>query len=683
MLRLLAAAAACSAATALNPWSQRGATFGRSNFWVSISESEAAASAAALASASSAAAAAASSHLPPPPSAPLPASPSPSPSQGSPRRSAAAAPTPFPTAPIPALYSRLATRGFQLIKTSAPVVTTAGYVVFATGDCQLVVMPNPDDGAARWDSDYIWIDKTHQNLGVFAEACYDVAIDSFDNMYMLRHNNSFEAFVHGWYAFKNEGNPAEFLIDAATGAKGVYLGGGLRPLGFFSIGMTFMPDSNNSALLGDIWVPMTGTDGTCLAAVDLDSKPNPGAVKRFSCGGLTGQVGAAGGAGINIGLDTPPRSWNAAIFSNNGELGFPFALLTARLPNGTTLWSSDAVGEAGVEQPPPLVDDLTDRIFTIEHTLRGSYATAHCVDGDTGHPCAGWPAKGVPFEEVFKTADGKVYNSSWVYGGAAYFNADFDLQRIIYSVTLDVDFTNEPFPIEPTGCLVAISPNTGAELDFYCIPRDETSFYANVNYLATAPIVARNARGFGLSSVYVAQADMTVLAFNPLNLTAGPLFSVRPTATRHGSVGLSPNATVAADYMAMTAAGTLVIPYWEYIEAGQGGYGIVAIPNINSFVAPSPSPAPAPSGNSASGGAGGGVGPGGAAGISVAVILLAAGAFVFVSGGVRPALERLTGAASSSAASLLGRPAPAKYAFVGGSSYGSTSSAGAGVATQL
>ena len=253
--------------------------------------------------------------------------------------------------------------------------------------------------------------------------------------------------------------------------------------------------------------------------------------------------------------------------------------------------------------------------------------------------------------------------------------------RIVYSLTLVIDLTSEPFPLEPVGCLVGIDPTTGAEVDSYCIPRDEASFYANVNYLATAPIVARDARGPGLHSVYVAQADMVVLAFDPLNLKAGELFRVKGVSKRNGNnggVNLAVNATVASDYMSMTGAGTLLIPYWENAEAGKDGYGVVAIPNINAFVAPSPSPTPAPAASTA--GASTPLSPGGAAGISITVLLLvAAGAFVAVSGGVAPAMQRVglaPGPGGARATFLGGSSGAGKYSFVGGAgSYGSVGSA--------
>ena len=124
----------------------------------------------------------------------------------------------------------------------------------------------------------------------------------------------------------------------------------------------------------------------------------------------------------------------------------------------------------------------------------------HCVDARAGNgaPCTGWPPLGSVIQDVYKTADGSSYNVSWVYGAAAFYSADYSLQRLVYSLTLKVDLTREPFPLEPVGCLFAVNPDTGAEVDSYCIPRDEASFYANVNYLATAPIAARNARGRGV-----------------------------------------------------------------------------------------------------------------------------------------------------------------------------------------
>ena len=376
-------------------WLQRGGDFMRRNFWVEAFSDEegAAAGAAAVAAAASAGAAA----------APAP-----------PRTASAGAAVPA-TYPIPALYNRQATKGFQLMKTPGAVVTSSGLVAYATADCQLTLLTSPDDPGAWSDGGFIVEDDAHQEKSTIFAACHDLAIDASDNLYLLRKNDSGQAFVHGWYAYSAQNGPdsfTEFLLDAnGTGAKGIFVGGDLRVLELFSVGMTHVPDAQSGALLGDVWVPMTGLDGTCVASVDLDSTP-PGAVKRYSCGAI-GLGGAAGGVGLRVNPSGP--NLNSAIFMNNGELGLPTNFMTARSPDGSTLWQSDIIGVADLYQAPPLGDDETGRIFTVEHTVGAPMMRVHCVDARStggGHACTGWPSAGSVVQDVFKVPGGGSYSAS-------------------------------------------------------------------------------------------------------------------------------------------------------------------------------------------------------------------------------------------------------------------------------
>ena len=210
-----------------------------------------------------------------------------------------------------------------------------------------------------------------------------------------------------------------------------------------------------------------------------------------------------------------------------------------------------------------------------------------------------------------------------------------------------------------TGCLMSLNPDATSSLmepvDWYCVPRDMTAAKFNINYLATSPLIAVNARGPGAHTAFVMQWDTVLFAFDPSNLKAGPLYVLDPL----------PNAddiTVATDFLAMTAGGSLL---WEGWDATANDATVLALPG--ALVVPV---APGPTGGKSSSTAGRD------AGIAIGVILglgAAAGGFVWYAGGMAAAGALVSGALSSLKVGGGGAAAGSK-GF--GSSYAAVSSAG-------
>ena len=96
-------------------------------------------------------------------------------------------------------------------------------------------------------------------------------------------------------------------------------------------------------------------------------------------------------------------------------------------------------------------------------------------------------------------------------------------------------------------------------LESYCVKRDLSSDFV-FNYLATAPLFGLNVRPTSktasTSTVLVGQFDCLVLAFDPYDLSSGPLYAVSP----HDS---TEPATMSSDYLSMTEGGTLVFEGWR------------------------------------------------------------------------------------------------------------------------
>ncbi len=216
--------------------------------------------------------------------------------------------------------------------------------------------------------------------------------------------------------------------------------------------------------------------------------------------------------------------------------------------------------------------------------------------------------------------------AEWIYSGAILMNSDSTaVARLLYSFPL------APGTNEPVGCIMAISPANGQIVDIYCVPRDNSVPEAGANFIATAPLVAMNARGQGLHTAYVGQFDSTIYAFDPTNLAVGPIYTFSPAT-------VVIQATMATDFLTMTAGGTLLFPVWEDDD---GEYAVLALPNVNAIPpVPTPTPTPAPANDTS------GLSPGGAAAVAISVLLLA-GAFVAVpvykAGSVDAALERYAG----------------------------------------
>ena len=206
----------------------------------------------------------------------------------------------------------------------------------------------------------------------------------------------------------------------------------------------------------------------------------------------------------------------------------------------------------------------------------------------------------------------------------------------------------------------ALSSADGSMLDYYCIPRDMSSYFDETNYLATSPIVAKDARGAGQHTALVAQFDIIVFAFDPMNLKQGPLYAVDPFQDSGKEA-----ATISTDYLALTAGGSVVCQGWDDTHKQ---YTIFAIPGILVF----------PSTNG--GGGGGGASSGKTAAIAVsivAVLAVGAGVWVWWVGGSAAALSILGSLPGVS--TLLGKRGGAYggtgYAGVGGSGAGAGAAA--------
>ena len=485
---------------------------------------------------------------------------------------------------IPAVYFRSDTNFFNLKKAAQPVICADGKVIFVTLDCQLYVLPPAT--VNNWNSDSISLasDKTLQipNELFNLAACYDIVLDSQENIYVLRTDVNGFAYINGWI-FDGESQLSQFL----NGTSGISLQGEFRLLEFFSIGLTWVPsDGNNPSSKGKIWAPLSGLTGVGLSVLDIDSQQ----VTTISQGPDKEQ-GMAGGAGFLNG------SAYITLFANDGEFLSTVPFMSAWNSDGTNKWNSAAVLSAGVDQPPPLIDVESNRVFAMEHPLASNETHLICINLADGTSCEGYGDTGVVIADVFTLPDGSMYNISWIYSGAALVGTNNVVTRLFYSVTLKVDLSTIP-PAEPTGCIIAIDPEYGTEVDSYCIPRDETTFYAFFNYLATAPLVAKNARGFGKHTVYVALGDLTILGFDPMNLSSGPLFTVLPSSDRTSGGNSLPTgltSTLPSDFLAMDPFGTLLMTYWDDYVGGGTAFGVIAVPKINTYPTPFPSPSPSPS----------------------------------------------------------------------------------------
>lgn len=432
--------------------------------------------------------------------------------------------------------------------------------------------------------------------------------------------------------------------------------GELRYFVLFSIGLTYVPSDGSSTSKGKIWVPLSGVTGVGLSVLDIDSQQ----VTTISKGPDNDQ-GMAGGAGV---YNVDNTTSYITLFANDGEFLSVAPFMSAWTSTGTLLWDSSAVLEASSDQPPPLIDIANNRVFAMEHPLANDQTRLVCINIADGTSCDNYGDTGVVIADAFTLPDGSKYNISWIYSGAAV-QSSTSITRLIYSVDLNADFSTIP-PVEPTGCIIAIDPEFGTEVDYYCIPRDTSSFYADFNYLASAPLVAKNARGFNKHTVYVALGDLTIYAFDPMNLASGPLFSVLPTSSRKSGGKTLPTgktATFASDFLAMDPSGTLLMTYWDDYVGGESAFGVIAVPNINSF-GPSPTPVPSPSfspnpqpGNNAVESPNG-LSPGASAAVSIIVLgLVGLLAYqVYLAGSFMGGMERIVNGVKSAVTGGKARP---------------------------
>ncbi len=172
-------------------------------------------------------------------------------------------------------------------------------------------------------------------------------------------------------------------------------------------------------------------------------------------------------------------------------------------------------------------------------------------------------------------------------------NAVNGLSRLVYTVgTIDSrgpSFLND----KVTGCLASIDAEggAGALTDWFCVKRDMSSAKRDMNYLATSPLIALNARGANKHTLFVMQYDTVVLVLDPSNLKGGLLYALDPLPNQD-------QITIATDFLAMTARGTLL---WEGWDSTVNDATILALPGVLNCP-------PGTCGTSSGGGGGGGGG---------------------------------------------------------------------------
>ena len=153
-------------------------------------------------------------------------------------------------------------------------------------------------------------------------------------------------------------------------------------------------------------------------------------------------------------------------------------------------------------------------------------------------------------------------------------------------------------------------------LDSYCIPRDMTSKIAAYNFLATAPVIAKDARGPGQHTALVAQFDVIVFALDPMNLKQGLIFAVDPLPDPSKEA-----ATISTDFLALSTGGSLICQGWDDTK---NEVTIFAIPGILQFSPTTGGGGSSPAANTA----------GVVAGSLVGVAMVAAAVWVWRVGGV-------------------------------------------------
>lgn len=526
------------------------------------------------------------------------------------------------------------TSSYMLQKSPSITVTTSGQVILLTDECNLVALPTPDIPGTVWRyGQEIWVSTIAYNKSAHSR-CFDAVLDENDNIYhAVRLDNTNQALFYG-YATNSFQNPPTLLWPPSN------LQGDLRLIEFYAISLLYTKHK--------VWVPMDGSDNfNGLAIVDTLS----GNVTKVSVGGAFGEEGVTGSAKIPLfGGD------DLAVFPIAHELDAKGSFLYAFDDKGNKKWSTSTQVYTDVDQPHPLYDPFSRRIFAVAFEGEANdYRIAIYCYFTTGSSCSyPWSDTGVQINDNFNS-----FQTIFVYAGAVVVNADeTGIDRLLYSFPLMIASN------EPVGCIIAISPANGAVIDSYCIPRDPASSIAAYNYVATGPLVAMNARGQGMHNVYVGLFDSTIVALDPYNLAGGILFQAVPNTILN-------EATIAADFLSMTAGGTLVYPVWN--DDDNGRYSVIAIPGINNFI---PDP-PIPSNNAPTTT---GLSSGGAAGVSITVLILV-GAFiafpVYKAGGINNALERYGGVKGGLSGVSFSVPSSISSFFSGiggGQSYSSISS---------
>lgn len=556
----------------------------------------------------------------PPLSEPLPP-----PASASGERRALRAGSPLSSLPFPVTYVGSlefeVPQVFKLIKTAPAVVNKAGQVIVSTPAGTLYGLANPDIAGASWATQQ-WV-QTASDDEIDNSCCYDLVLDSSDSMYqIITDRNLLQGYVYGYRTLGTQTPPALW--------PGLDLGANLQLFEFYHIsaleagaGQLLVPTVSLLTQVGAVWVnTATGT----AVNITIDSKPN-------------GYGDCVGNAWID--------ATNGAACMLTHANGLPgVAMQTWAAGSATATWSSTGVPSftADITQANPTVDPWTKRVYWVGLKDPVRPAVLYCVLGagaQAGQACPGFAGTGkgpgVDIKNLWQAAgQSSPFPIQWVFAGSIV-PAGNAVGRLLFSFTLSGNYQMEA----ATGCIMALSPASGALLDSYCVPRDPAGVYGVDNFLATAPIVALDARGVGAHTAIVSQFDMITLAFDPNNLAAGPLYAATPLPAGNAD-------SVASDFLSMTAGGTLLIPAWNDDDAD---WSVYAVPGILKL-APSGGPTAAT-----------GLSGGQKAGIAFGVIFAvgALGAFWWFGG-----VEKLRGA--------LGGVSFGGSSAVGGAGFSSSSS---------
>lgn len=533
---------------------------------------------------------------------------------------------------------------FRLEKTAPAVVNTNGVVITCTDTGVLFGLPNPDTLGASWSTP-LW-QKTDAFNDPQKSRCFDVVLDNSDKVYQsVRHSvlTALTAYVYGFDS-RQTTPPALSWSPAALGTD-------MRMIELYHISMlaggnsVFVPTSPTLSQKGLAIVDNNGIVRTACIGTDCQS-------------GVTGTAWVPAGQGYVAGLLSHADNAKGVAMGGFNTIGSYVAASTATFI-------------ADVDQPNPLVDPYTKYVYWIG--THGSSAQGdtpvmiYCAQGAAGSaqgtPCPGWPSNGngVTLPSAVQYG-GRSWTVEWVFAGAILPDTvNAKVARLLYTFTTSGDF-NEA---NPTGCVMAVDPGTGAMIETYCIQRDPNGLFPITNFLATSPIVAMNARGQGAHTLVVGQYDCIFFAFDPYNLAAGPLYMADPLAP-------TDRATISSDFLSMTSGGTIIFQGWR---DDTNTYAVIAIPGFLTL---------APGGGAPSAGMSAGAKAGVAIGVLSAIGLAGAG-FVYWAGGMSAALSMLglSGFAKSLSYSGFGSSGvfSKAYTAVGSSSSSSSSSSSGATAT--